>query len=369
MDNLNKNMQIDNNASKIAAKFEIPYIQYLDQNGDSKTQLPEFASDINLLKKLYHNMMLTRAFDKKAISLQRTGKMGTYPSVLGQEAICTAIGATLEKDDIFLPYYRDIGAMFMRGVKMEEVLAYWGGDERGSDFQNPDVKHDFPFCVPIAGQCLHAAGVASAVKYKGEKKCVLSSIGDGGTSKGDFYEAINVAGAWKLPLVTVIYNNQWAISVPRKLQTATKTLAQKGIAAGIETVQVDGNDIIAMYSVLSYAIEKARKQQPILVEAISYRIGDHTTADDASRYRSSTELESAKDKDPVLRLKLFLEKNHNWNEEQEQTLLAEVKKQVETAVDNYLNMEKPSATTLFDFLYEELPAAYQDQYDELANIK
>tara|TARA_R110000868_G_scaffold38572_3_gene134739 strand:- start:5370 stop:6455 length:1086 start_codon:yes stop_codon:yes gene_type:complete len=361
-------MQINNKNTRIAASFEIPFIQYLDQEGISKTKLPEFTSDKDFLTSLYRNMLVARQFDKKAISLQRTGKMGTYPSVLGQEAICVAIGAALDKQDVFLPYYRDIGTMFMRGVKMEEVLAYWGGDERGSDYQNPNVKHDFPFCVPIAGQCLHAAGIAAAMKYKGENNCVLVSLGDGGTSKGDFYEAINVAGTWKLPLITVIYNNQWAISVPRKLQTATETLAQKGIAAGIESIQVDGNDIIAMYDVLSYSIKQAKKHKPVLIEAISYRIGDHTTADDASRYRSTKELDTAKAKDPVLRLKLFLENNNLWDDDLDNNLITEIKTEVNHAVDNYLNTEKQSPTTLFDYLYQDLPDAYQDQYNELKNL-
>jgi len=369
METSNYNMNITNNEEiNIAASFDIPYIQYLNHEAKVEKDLPDFTKDKDFLLNLYRNMVLTRLFDNKAISLQRTGKMGTYPSVLGQEAICVAIGASLDTNDIFLPYYRDIGTMFMRGVKMEEVLAYWGGDERGSNYQNANVKHDFPFCVPIAGQCLHAAGVAAAVKYKGEKHCVLASIGDGGTSKGDFYESINVAGAWKLPLVTVIYNNQWAISVPRKLQTATKTLAQKGIAAGIESIQVDGNDIIALCDVLNYAISQARKQKPILIEAISYRMGDHTTADDASRYRPSSELDSAKAKDPILRLKMFLEQNDYWNAELEEKLLSEIKKEINQSVDNYLNMERPSPTSMFDYLYQELPEAYQDQYQELENL-
>jgi len=362
-------MNTNNNEElKIAASFDIPYVQHLNHEAKIEQTLPDFAHDKEFLHNLYRNMLLTRLFDKKAISLQRTGKMGTYPSVLGQEAICVATGALLEKEDIFLPYYRDIGTMFMRGVKMEEVLAYWGGDERGSDFQNPDVKHDFPFCVPIAGQCLHAAGVAAAVKYKGEKKCVLVSLGDGATSKGDFYESINVAGAWQLPLVTVIHNNQWAISVPRKLQTSSYTLAQKGIAAGLESIQVDGNDIIALCAVLKYAIEQARQQRPILIEAISYRMGDHTTADDASRYRPASELDSAKIKDPISRLKNFMEQNSYWNEELETKLLNEITNKINQAVETYLNMEKPKPTTMFDYLYKELPEAYQDQYQELENL-
>src|SRR6185436_1148671 len=171
----------------------------------------------------------------KAIALQRTGKLGTYAACLGHEATHVGIGASTRPEDVFAPSYREYGAQFMRGVKPREVLLYWGGDERGNDFSGP--RHDFAWCVPIATQCLHAAGSALAFKVRKEPRVAVTVVGDGGSSKGDFYGAINVAGAMTLPLVAVIVNNQWAISVPRTAQTGAKTLAQKGIAAGLECLQ------------------------------------------------------------------------------------------------------------------------------------
>ena len=189
-------------------------------------------------------MVLTRVFDKKAIALQRTGKMGTYPSSLGQEAISVAIGSVMQKDDVLFPYYREYGAQFLRGVTMTEIFQYWGGDERGMDYKGP--QKDFPICVPIATHAPHAVGVAYAMKLRKEPRVAVFVCGDGATSKGDFYEAMNAAGLWKLPVVFVVNNNQWAISVRREIQTGCQTIAQKAIAAGFDGEQVDGNDIVAV---------------------------------------------------------------------------------------------------------------------------
>ena len=175
-------------------------------------------------------MMLTRLFDYKAVALQRTGMLNTYASTLGQEAISVGIGASMQREDVFCPFYRDYAAQLMRGVKMSEILSFWKGNEWGNHFS--ECPLDFPICVPIATQLLHAAGVATAFKLRKQAKVAVSICGDGATSEGDFYEAINVAGVWQLPVVFVIDNNQWAISVPRKHQTDAQTLAQKAIAAG-----------------------------------------------------------------------------------------------------------------------------------------
>ena len=206
---------------------------------------------------------------------------------------------------MLLPSYRDYAAQFSRGVTMTEVLLYWGGDERGMDYQKP--RRDFPICVPVASHTCHAAGVAFAMKYRGEARVAVAILGDGATSKGDFYEAINVAGVWRLPVVFVVNNNQWAISVSRRAQTAAETLAQKAIAAGIPGEQVDGNDVVAVRDRVGAAIERAREGQGAsLVECLSYRLGDHTTADDASRYRDRAEVEAAARRDPIERLRAYL---------------------------------------------------------------
>jgi 2-oxoisovalerate dehydrogenase E1 component alpha subunit len=277
----------------IAATFEIEYLQYLDADGKLvRDDLPAFARDVKQLVELYKLMLFVRVFDGKAIALQRTGKLGTYASCLGHEAAHVAIGSAMQEDDVFAPMYREYGAQFYRGVKPREVLLYWGGDERGNDFSGP--AHDFAWSVPIATQALHAAGAALAFKIRKEPRVAVAVVGDGGSSKADFYGAINVTGAMTLPLVTVIVNNQWAISVPRSAQTGAKTLAQKGIAAGIECVEVDGNDLIAMRAALDHAIKRARHGHGgTLIEAVTYRLSDHTTADDARRYRADAEVKEA----------------------------------------------------------------------------
>src|SRR4029453_2038235 len=202
-------------------------------------------------------MVLVRPFDTKAINLQRTGKLGTYASCLGHEAAHVGIGAAMRPEDVFAPMYREYGAQLWRGVRMSEILLYWGGDERGNNFSGP--AHDFPWCVPIATQCLHAAGSALAMSIRGERRCAVTVVGDGGTSEGAFYEAINFAGVARLPLVAVVVNNGWAISVPLELQTAAETLAQKGIAAGMTSLQVDGNDVIAVRHAVATPLERGRE--------------------------------------------------------------------------------------------------------------
>lgn len=342
------------------AQFEVQFHQFIDEHAKLTTPLPEWAASRPTLAELYRVMVLTRTFDKKAIALQRTGKMGTYPSINGQEAISTAIGHAMQKNDVLVPYYRDQAAQFQRGVRMSDILAYWGGDERGSDFGNQ--SQDLPISVPIASQCLHAAGVAFAFKYRDEPRVVVTSIGEGGTSEGDFYEAMNVAGTWKLPVVFVVNNNQWAISVPLSKQTATQTIAQKAIAAGFEGVQIDGNDIIACRHIIGEAIEKARRGGgPTLIEALTYRLCDHTTADDATRYQPGEEVEAAKLKEPVGRFKRFLEENQLWNSALEEQLVIESSKKVQDEITYYLEREPQSISSAFDYHFATLPEYLQLQ--------
>jgi pyruvate dehydrogenase E1 component alpha subunit len=259
--------------------------------------------------------------------------------------------------------YREYVAQFWRGVKMSDVLLYWGGDERGNDFAGP--AHDFPWCVPIATQCLHAAGAALAYKLRGEKRCGVTVVGDGGTSEGHFYEAMNVAGVRRLPVVFVVVNNKWAISVPLSIQTATRTLAQKAIAAGIPGVQVDGNDVVAVRHAMEEALERGRSGEgPTLVEAVTYRLSDHTTADDASRYRDSEEVEEARELEPLIRLRQYLRDTGGWNDEREAELLAECQRQVDAAVETYLSTPVQAAGAMFDYMYSEWPEPLRDQRDD-----
>lgn len=338
------------------AEFSIPYVQILNDKAELVDKLPDFAHDLTNVQQLYRIMTLTRLFDKKAIALQRTGKMGTYAPVHGQEAIAAAIGHCMRATDILIPYYRDYAAQFQRGVSPSDILAYWGGDERGNAYPKQPQSKDLPICVPIASQCLHAAGVAFSIQYRKETHVAVVSIGDGGTSEGDFYEALNVAGAWRLPLVFVINNNQWAISVPLRQQTGAQTLAQKAISAGFQGVVVDGNDILALHQEIGAAIEKARRQEgPTLIEARSYRLSDHTTADDATRYQPPTEVEINRLKEPLTRFKRFLEQHHHWTAEQEDALQAECNQIIQAEVDNYIQSPGQPVTAMFDYHFASLP--------------
>lgn len=348
----------------------LPMHRFIDHHGNLVGQLPNWA-DIETLVGFYRDMVLTRTYDQKAVALQRTGKLGTYPSHLGSEAIGIAVGRALKTDDVFVPYYRDMPAMWCRGIGMEKNLQYWGGDERGSDFapeDSPIPSRDLPFCVPIATQCTHAVGVASALKIQGNHEAALVMCGDGGTSKGDFLESINCAGTWNIPLVFVVNNNQWAISVPRSLQCAAEFLSEKAKGAGIPGITVDGNDVVAMYDATMTALERARKGKgATLIEAVSYRLSDHTTADDATRYRNADDVQTAWQFEPVSRLKTFLINQGAWSDEQEQQWQSDCKEQVELAVERYLNLPQQAPETGFDYLYESLPQELHAQRDELIN--
>src|SRR5690606_20015297 len=267
----------------VSATFEIEYLQYLGEDGRPVAGLPAAFADLEALVPLFRQMLFVRVFDGKAIALQRTGKLGTYASCLGHEATHVGIGASMRPEDVFAPSYREYGAQLMRGVRPREILMYWGGDERGNDFKDAP-RHDLPWCVPIATQCLHAAGAALAFKLRGEKRVAVTCCGDGGSSKTDTYAAINSAGAYRLPFVQCIINNGWAISVPRSAQTGAQTLAQKGIAGGLYCLQVDGNDLFAVLEGMRRAMERARNGEGgSVIEFITSRLHDHTTADDARR--------------------------------------------------------------------------------------
>ncbi|MGF1719017.1 pyruvate dehydrogenase (acetyl-transferring) E1 component subunit alpha [Vibrio kyushuensis] len=360
----------------------LPMHRFIDHHGQVVNTLPDWA-DETLLKKFYCDMVLTRTYDNKAVALQRTGKLGTYPSHLGAEAIGIAIGHALKAEDVFIPYYRDLPAMWARGIPMEKNLQYWGGDERGSDFypanesstssalDSPSSKpqcRDLPFCVPIATQCTHAVGVASALKIEGNHNAALVTCGDGATSKGDFLESINCAGAWNLPLVFVVNNNQWAISVPRRLQCAAEFLSEKAKGAGIAGITVDGNDVLAVFDAITTALDNARKGKgPTLIEAISYRLSDHTTADDASRYRSEDELHQAWEFEPIKRLNKYLMTQGIWDEEQDSQWHTQSKSIIEKVVEHYLNLSNQAPESAFDYLYESLTPDLHQQRDEIIN--
>jgi 2-oxoisovalerate dehydrogenase E1 component alpha subunit len=349
----------------VIARFEVRRRSYLAPDGTILRPLPRFASDTGVLVSLYRGMVLTRAFDLKAVSLQRTGRLGTYAVSLGQEAVSVGIASAMRAEDVVLPSYRDNGTLLWRGTKMEEILLFWGGDERGSLSSGP--AHDFPYCIPVGSQAPHAAGVAYAFKLRKEPRVSVCLFGDGATSKGDVWEAMNFAGVHKLPVVFVANNNQWAISVPLKLQTASQTLAQKAIAAGFAGEQVDGNDVIAVRAAAEDAIGEARAGAgPRLIEALTYRLSDHTTADDAARYRPPEEVQARWKEEPIARLRAYLVSQNAWGKSQEEELAAECQKQIEAAIERYLASAPRAPETMFDHLYAELPPAYAGQRAELS---
>jgi 2-oxoisovalerate dehydrogenase E1 component alpha subunit len=340
--------------------FDIGYTRFVDPDGRILRELPAFARDRTLLIPMYRAMTLTRAFDAKAIALQRTGRLGTYASSLGQEAVAVGTASAMRAEDVLLPSFREHGAQLWRGVRMVELFQYWGGDERGSAFSAaPD---DFPNCLPVGSQAPHAAGVALAFKLRREPRVAVCMFGDGATSKGDVYEAMNLAGVWQLPVVFVIDNNQWAISMPRTQQTAAKTLAQKAIAAGFEGEQVDGNDVVAVRSCVETALAHARAGAgPRCIEALTYRLADHTTADDASRYRDPEIVARHRQEDPVARMRALLRSTFAWTDSEDEALVAECRVEVDQAAQDYSALPPQPPESIFDFLYSELPQAYREQ--------
>ena len=309
-------------------------------------------------------MVLTRAFDEKAVALQRTGRLGTYASSLGQEAVSVGVASAMRAQDVLLPSFREHGAMLWRGVTPLELLLYWGGDERGSDFAGP--RRDFPVSIPVASHAPHAAGVALAMQLRGDKQAAVSIMGDGATSKGDFYEAINIAGVWRLPAVFVVANNQWAISVPLARQTAARTLADKAVAAGIASARVDGNDVVAVREAVETALARADAGEgPTLVEAVTYRLSDHTTADDATRYRDDAEVSARWKEEPIARLRSHLAATNGWSRQEEEALIEECASGIEAAVAAYLAQAPLEADAMFAHTYAGLPADLERQREEL----
>jgi len=347
--------------------FTVDYLQILDEEGNIDENLMPNISDNDIIK-LYEVMSLVRAFDAKAFALQRQGRLGTYAPVLGQEASQIGTAFAINSNDWVFPTFRENGVLITRGYPMHMILQYWGGDERGQ--KCPVDMNIFPIAVPVSTQIPHAVGAAWASKIKNDGTAALCYLGDGATSKGDFHEAMNFAGVFKVPCVFIIQNNQWAISVPRKKQTSAETLAQKAIAYGFEGIQVDGNDIFAVYKETKEALEKAKDGKgPTLIECYTYRIADHTTSDDAKRYRKTEEVEAWKKKDPILRLQKFLQKKNLWTKNYEEKLQQRISQQIDKAVLAYETLVPAKAEEIFDYTYAKKPKKLEEQKLEMMQNK
>jgi pyruvate dehydrogenase E1 component subunit alpha len=341
-------------------RFQVEYLSILDSDGNLDTALEPKLADTEL-KSLYRSMLLGRRLDERMVRLQRQGRIGTFAPTKGQEAAQIGSIFTLRPTDWMVPSFRETAAMIWRGWPIEKLLLFFAGHLEGG--QPAPEQRDLPITIPVATQLPHAVGLAYAAQYRGDDVVVMAYFGDGATSEGDFHEALNFAGVWHVPVVFVCQNNQWAISVPLKKQTHSRTIAQKALAYGLPGIQVDGNDVLAVYAAAREAVERARAGDgPTLIECVTYRLGVHTTADDPTKYRSDAEVAMWEQKDPLTRFKAYLEKRNLVEEGLEQR----VDDEIAEAVRRFEATPAPDPLTMFDHAYAELPPDLAAQRDAMA---
>ncbi|MCG8407607.1 MAG: pyruvate dehydrogenase (acetyl-transferring) E1 component subunit alpha [Phycisphaerales bacterium] len=346
---------------KIKLENYVESLSILEPNGNVDAKLDPKISDKDLLK-LFRAMLLGRRYDERMLRLQRQGRIGTYGPALGQEAASLGPAFAMRQDDWFVPSFREPSAMIYRGWPIEKLMLWWGGNEEGAS--PPEGLRDLPICVPVASQVQYGAGIAWGCKLRKEDHVCVTFVGDGGTSEGDFHEGLNCAATFGAPMVLIVQNNHWAISLPRDKQTVSQTLAQKAIAYGINGIQVDGNDILAMVVATREAIDKAREGEgPTLIEAVTYRLGVHTTADDPKKYRSEEEVEHWKPKDPLARFWKYMKKKGLLDEKSRDALEEEISAEISAAVAR-AEAFKPDLTEPFYHCFEEMPNHLRAQYAE-----
>ncbi|MFO2550644.1 pyruvate dehydrogenase (acetyl-transferring) E1 component subunit alpha [Alicyclobacillus cycloheptanicus] len=333
----------------------VPYLQILDADGNVVNQeaMPKLSDE--QLRELMRRMVFTRVWDQRAVKLTRQGRLGFYAPVAGQEASMIGSEFATKKEDFILPAYRDVPQAVWHGWPMYQAFLFSRGHQHGGEI--PEDVNILPPQIIIGAQYVQNAGVAMAFKLKKERRVAITYTGDGGTSQGDFYEGINFAGAFHLPAVFIVQNNQFAISVPVRLQTAAETLAQKAIAAGIPGIQVDGMDVLAVYAATHEAVERAREGDgPTLIESLTFRYGPHTmSGDDPTRYRTKDLEEEWEKKDPLVRFRKFLEKKGLWSEADEEGVIEEAKNAVADALKKADEYPKMTVTGLIDSMFAQLP--------------
>lgn len=347
-------------------------LQIMD--AQSKIVRPDLMPDLDqaTLIEMYKTMLMSRMVDTKALQYQRQGRMLTYAPNLGQEATQVGTIAATLPTDWMASSFRELGAWLYKGAPIYNILLYWYGNERG--MQMPDHVRVLPVSVPIASQLQHATGLAYAAKYRGESDIAIGYVGDGGTSQGDFHEALNFAAVMKTPNIFIVQNNQYAISTKRAVQTSSETIAQKAIAYGMPGIQVDGNDIFAVYAATLEAAERARRGEgPSLIECYTYRLGAHTTADDPTKYRSDEEVKSWEPKDPIKRLKQYLIDQNLWSEAQDEKELEAYENHVKEAFEKVEASGLVPLEDVFDFHYAvkhpDLVAQYEEKKRYYASLK
>ena len=346
--------------------------QVMDENGIIINSDHDNKLSDEKAKQSYEKMLFARQADLKAVSFQRQGRMYTYPPNLGQEAIAVAAGMVIHNEDWLVPAFRELGAYLAKGMSLKEFFLYFRGHEDSLIFEN--ANNMLPFSVPIASQLLHAVGIGYAINYRNEKnKAVFTFVGDGGTSEGDFHEALNFAAVWKVPVVFIVQNNQFAISVPFKKQTASINIAVKSAAYGITGIKVDGNDIFAMYDAVQSSADYARKGNgPVLIEALTFRSGAHTTSDDPSKYRTQKEEDEWEKKDPILRMRKYLENKNLWDKKEEEKLLDQYNLEIDRQFEEAEKYPAGSLNDVFQYQYEKLPDELKRQkaaYEKFLNWK
>lgn len=346
---------------EIESKFEVVQVLDLDGKVINDAYMPELTDE--QLVELMERMVWTRVLDQRSISLNRQGRLGFYAPTAGQEASQLASQYALEKDDFILPGYRDVPQLIWHGLPLTKAFLFSRGHFVGNQF--PEGVNALSPQIIIGAQYIQTAGVALGLKKRGKDSVAITYTGDGGTSQGDFYEGINFAGAFKAPAIFVIQNNNYAISTPREKQTAALTLAQKGVAAGIPSVVVDGMDALAVYQVTKEARERAvAGDGPTLIETITYRYGPHTMAgDDPTRYRTSDEDEDWVKKDPLVRFRKFLETKGLWSEEKENEVMDRAKEEIKQAIKEADGIEKQTVPQLMEIMYNEMPYNLKEQYE------
>lgn len=341
-------------------RFQVEHLSILDSEGNLDTALEPKLADTDL-RSLYRSMLLGRRLDERMVRLQRQGRIGTFAPIKGQEASQLGSVFALRPTDWMVPSFRETAAMIWRGWPIEKLLLFFAGRLEGGQAA-PDQR-DLPITIPVATQLPHAVGLAYAAQYRGDDAVVMVYFGDGATSEGDFHEALNFAGVWHVPVVFVCQNNQWAISVPLKKQTHSRTIAQKALAYGLPGIQVDGNDVLAVCAAAREAVDRARAGDgPTLIECVTYRLGVHTTADDPTKYRSDAEVAMWEQKDPLTRFRAYLEKRNLLEEGLEQ----KVDDEIAEGVRRFEATPPADPLTMFDHAYAELPPDLQAQRDEMA---